>query len=252
MKSSRLFRTTLLTLLLSAAPNLAAAAWYKPWTWGSAVASGLVNIAGGLIGWVAFFVNYIMSLILGVFIAVVTYVIGVVLQLNDNVMNTLAVQSGFQVTLAIANLGFVMGIIIIAIATILRRETYGIKKTLWKLVVAAIMVNFSLVIGGVFINFAGRLTSTFMEALPGGGGGLGAYSNFASNLAGAFAPHRSILVGFSTTGGGGGSVFSGSTDSSNFGGSLASVITPIASVIFTFVMLLVIFIVLCVFLFMLI
>src|SRR5690348_2301292 len=107
----------------------------------------LDNIAGGVVGWIAYIVIFIATTIAGVVIAFETYLIGVVLQLSNNLVNTLAVQSGFQVTLAVANLGFILAIIIIALATILRRETYGIKKSLWKLIVAAILVNFSLIIG---------------------------------------------------------------------------------------------------------
>src|SRR5579864_39718 len=79
------------------------------------------GIIGGAVGYMAYVIIYIITTIVGVIIAALTYLIGVILQLSGNIVNTLAVQSGYQVTLAIANLGFILGIIIIAIATILRR-----------------------------------------------------------------------------------------------------------------------------------
>ncbi len=156
----------------------------------------------GIVGWAIYGLVYVISAIASVAIAFLTFLIGIILQLSTNIVNSFAVQNGFAVTLAVANLGFVLAIIIIAIATILRRESYGIKKVLWKLVLAAIMVNFSLVIGGAFIGFANTLTNTFLTQLPGGQGrqNVGSLA-FAEQLAGAFSPQRAFInniVGSST------------------------------------------------------
>jgi hypothetical protein len=59
------------------------------------------------------------------------------------------------------NLGFVLAIIAIAIGFILRIQTYGSQRTLTRLIVAAILVNFSLVIAGVFID-AANIVSRFL------------------------------------------------------------------------------------------
>ncbi len=218
-------------------------------------ASALTDLLGGVAGWMAFAVNYFVSMIVGLFIAVVTYLIGVILQLNGNVVNSLAVQAGFQMTLAIANLGFVLAIIVIAIATILHQEGYGIKKTLWKLVVAAIIVNFSLIIGGAFLNFSDQLTNVFLSAFPGAGGGV---FGFADKLASGFTPQRELLNGFLNPNAGGGNISSGATGgatigqgAAQLGGQVSSLITPIFSIVFTAGMLIVILITLVVFLFML-
>jgi hypothetical protein len=151
------------------------------------------SITSGAVGYITYVIIYIETILGTVYIAFLTFLIGIILQLSDNVVNTLAVQSGFTVTLAVANLGFILAIIVIAIATILKRETYGIKKTLWKLVVAAILVNFSLIIGGVIINFADSFTNSFLNELPGGannGGPLG----FANELSNAFSPQTALAT----------------------------------------------------------
>ena len=70
--------------------------------------------------YVALTINGAMAMLLMIF----GYVIRLALQFNNNIFNSPAVQTGFSVTLAIANLGFVLGIIIIAIATIIRNQTY--------------------------------------------------------------------------------------------------------------------------------
>jgi hypothetical protein len=156
---------------------------------------GIADIAGWVVGWVAWVASAIISFVLGIVISIEGWLIGVVLQINRNVIQTSIVQSGFGVTLALANLGFVLGIIIIALATILRRETYGIKQILWKLVAAAILVNFSLVIAGPIIEFSQSITDFFMaSAIPGqqntAGGQLYSYLQFASRMATVFQPQR--------------------------------------------------------------
>ena len=144
---------------------------------------------------------YIISFIAGFFIAVALWLIEVMLQFNMTVVNTSIVQSGYSITLGIANLGFVLGIIIVALATILRRETYGIKSILWKIVVMAIFVNFALVIAAPILNFANGLTMYFVNALPGGtnsttgsggGGAFKGFDNLSSGIAGIFQPQRLV------------------------------------------------------------
>jgi hypothetical protein len=144
---------------------------------------------------------YFIALIFGVVIAVILWFIEVVLQANAGVVNTAIVQTGYGVALGIANLGFVLGIIIVALATILRQETYGIKGILWKLVVMAILVNFILVIAAPIVGFANGLTMYFLTAMPNGGNGLAGlkgFDNLSSGMAGLFQPQRLIAPENST------------------------------------------------------
>jgi hypothetical protein len=53
----------------------------------------------------------------------------------------------------VANLGFVLFIILIALATIVRYQDYEAKKLLPRLIAAAILVNFSIAIPTVILNF---------------------------------------------------------------------------------------------------
>src|SRR3989344_5046097 len=104
---------------------------------------------------------------------------------GSNVLDSPTVRTGFGVMLSLANLGFVLGIIVIAIATILRNQSYGVKQALWRLLVMAILVNFSLVIAGALINFSNELTVYFVDqATPGG------YDGFAGKLTDGFAPQK--------------------------------------------------------------
>lgn len=71
---------------------------------------------------------------------------------------------GWRVIRDFANLGFVLAIVVIAIGFILRIQTYGSQRTLTRLITAAILVNFSLVIAGIFIDAANIVTRFFLES----------------------------------------------------------------------------------------
>lgn len=123
--------------------------------------------------------------ILKLFISLGALLIQIALQVNQNLFNAPVVTIGFSVSLAIANLGFVLGIIIIALATILRSQSYGAKQLLWKLVVMAILVNFGLVITSPIVNFADSMTNYFMGQISGASSSA---AGFTSNLVNAFSP----------------------------------------------------------------
>jgi hypothetical protein len=58
-----------------------------------------------------------------------------------------------------ANLGIILGMIFTAIATILRIEKYSWKKMLPKLLLVALLVNFSLVIAGIFVDISSYIVN---------------------------------------------------------------------------------------------
>lgn len=145
------------------------------------------SIAYSLIGKVLFGISVVITWILGVAIAIVSWSLGVVLSLNGDIVNSPVVQSGFYAVLSLANLGLVLGIIVIAIATILRNQTYGIKQILVKLIVAAVLINFGLVIAGGVIKFADELSLYFIREISPGGQGM-SWEEFGTKITGAFQP----------------------------------------------------------------
>lgn len=104
---------------------------------------------------------------------------------GNDILNLPAVTSGWEIILSLTNLGFVLGIIVIAFATILRMESYGMKQILWKLVVAALLVNFSLVIAGSFVSISNTVGNVFHDAALGDGG-----ENLSNALANAMNPQK--------------------------------------------------------------
>lgn len=74
------------------------------------------------------------------------------------------VTTGWTIARNVANLFFALILLIIAFATILRIETYGMKALLPKFVIVALLINFSLIIATPFLGFSGVLTNYFVDA----------------------------------------------------------------------------------------
>jgi len=138
-------------------------------------------------------IAYIFNFLGGILFTLGGMLTNLMLDLNLNVLNdsNSLVHVGWRIVRDIANLGFVLVIIVIAFATILRFEQYGVSKLLPKLIAAAIIVNFSFVIATVFINFSHVLTNFFAaRALPEKTvSGLSGW-DLSTSLSDAFGPQR--------------------------------------------------------------
>ena len=79
-----------------------------------------------------------------------------------------AVAAGWPMARDLANMLIVLGFVIIGIATALRIREYEAKKLLAPLIIVALLVNFSLLICGLFIDGSNIVTKYFLA-----GGGFG-------------------------------------------------------------------------------
>jgi len=118
-------------------------------------------------GAVQSFLNLLTKLILKPIIWVLAHFIAFAININNQLFspNNAFIQDGWRVSRDVANLGFVLIIIIIAFATILRIESYGIKKTLAKLIIVALLVNFSMMICAAIFDIANIFMKTFIDRL---------------------------------------------------------------------------------------
>ncbi|TSC80299.1 MAG: Uncharacterized protein G01um101429_149 [Parcubacteria group bacterium Gr01-1014_29] len=73
-----------------------------------------------------------------------------------------AITIGWTITRDIANIFFIFILLIIAIATILRLEQYGAKQLLPKLIIIALLINFSLVIAFAVVDASNVLALAFI------------------------------------------------------------------------------------------
>lgn len=83
------------------------------------------------------------------------------------------VEVGWKVTRDFSNMFFILFMIIIAFATILRLEQYGIKKLLPKVIIIALLINFSLIISYVIIDFTNISARFFINDAEKGAKALG-------------------------------------------------------------------------------
>jgi hypothetical protein len=127
--------------------------------------SATIPVIGVTVKTILYLVNYIISIL----IWLAGQITSLVLEFNMSILefDPPFVATGWTIFRDIANLGFVLGIIIIAVMTILRYKDYTAKQLLWKLIVAALVVNFSLVIGGIFIEASNTVSSYLLAATTG-------------------------------------------------------------------------------------
>lgn len=155
MKKKKIFKKSIKVFIFSALIFVA--------TFNTVHANIMADIALTTLTKIASFINTVLGFIGGTAMYLAAGLVNWSLDLNNYILQSNVVQTGWRITRDLANLGFVLAIILIALATILRIESYGMKKTLGKLIIAALTINFSLVIAGVFIDFGGTLTSFFIN-----------------------------------------------------------------------------------------
>lgn len=127
-----------------------------------ALANWAGNVVGGII---AVFINAvanILILLVGVLMNVAAY---------SDFIDAQAISKGWVVVRDVCNMFFVVILLVIAFATILGQEEYGAKKMLPKLIMAAVLINFSKMICGLMIDAASVVMLTFVNAFSAIGAG---------------------------------------------------------------------------------
>lgn len=89
----------------------------------------------------------------------------------NNYIDVSVVQLGWVMVRDVANMFFVVALLLIAFGTILGLEEYEWKKNLAKLVLSAILINFSNLIAQLCIDIAHIFTITFLNAISATAGG---------------------------------------------------------------------------------
>ncbi|PIT93510.1 hypothetical protein COU00_04000 [Candidatus Falkowbacteria bacterium CG10_big_fil_rev_8_21_14_0_10_43_11] len=133
--------------------------------------SGIMIWVTTAVGWVlagaSMFLGYVLTVILTVLINVASF---------NKIIDVPAVITGWVVVRDLCNMFFVLILLAIAFGTILRIPSYEMKKALPKLLIVAVLINFSRTIFGLIIDFSQVVMLTFVNAFVSTGGG----GNFAS------------------------------------------------------------------------
>ena len=125
---------------------------------GETIATGLTWIVHGLV----FALGHLLVGIMWILVPVASY---------SDFVHSPPVEMGWGIVRDICNMFFILILLIIAFATILRVETYNIKKALPKLLIMAVLINFSKTICGVFIDFSQVIMLTFVNSFKEAAGG---------------------------------------------------------------------------------
>ncbi len=121
--------------------------------------AGLDNIVARVLSWV---LMPIISFLGRLLILLIDILIGVA-QYNDFIHAT-AVVKGWIIIRDLCNMFFILILLLIAFATVLGIEKYNYKRLLVKVLVAAVLINFSRMICGLIIDFAQVIMMTFVNA----------------------------------------------------------------------------------------
>lgn len=141
---------TLLTVII-----LAALIFLLPQAVSAQGPNWVTSLIGGIASGIASVLGWILSKLMGVLIYVAQY---------NSFIKSAAIINGWVIARDISNMFFVVILLIIAFATILRVENYSYKKWLPKLILMAILINFSKTICGLLIDLAQVVMLTFVNA----------------------------------------------------------------------------------------
>ncbi len=118
--------------------------------------------------------SWIVYFIASTIAKLTTFLFGWMLQVAswNHFVDVDAVTMGWIQVRNLANMFFILILLVIAFATILRIESYNIKKLLPKLIIMAILINFSKMISGFIIDFSQVIMMTFVKSFNQNGANL--------------------------------------------------------------------------------
>lgn len=148
-----------------------------------------------------------VAVIIGYFIQAILYLLSILLGMVGNILDkvlrfksfvTPGVVTGWEVVRDLVNMGFILVLLAVAFGTILNLKDYNVKEILPKLVVVALLINFSLPLVTMVVDASQIVMISIYNAMAGGLSGDCAAStpgNCLSNLAGI----KDLLVQSSDT-----------------------------------------------------
>ncbi len=123
---------------------------------------GLLDLLNRIIG---FILGLVQEFIYAVFFWLIAPLIQAMLSIHPYTDTFVAViYPGWEVIRNLCNIFFILALIIIAMATLFRVDSYKFKDLIIQLIIAALLVNFSLVIAQVILGLADTIQAQFLPA----------------------------------------------------------------------------------------
>jgi hypothetical protein len=120
----------------------------------------------GVVTFIFQLVGVVFNFVFGLFLILSGYLVNVATEFNFNILSSsnAILKTGWLAARDIANLGFVILAMGSALATVLRYPPdYDVRRLLPKFVAAAILVNFSMTLAAIPIQFSNVLTGFFLS-----------------------------------------------------------------------------------------
>ena len=133
----------------------------------------IARAGSGFFGTVIGIISEIFLWLARLLISLTIFVLRYVIELGgyNGFIDSTAVMVGWVMVRDVTNMFFVVVLLLIAFGTILGIEQYEWKKLLAKLIVAAVVVNFSRIIAGIIIDAAQVVMVTFINGVAATAGG---------------------------------------------------------------------------------
>lgn len=122
--------------------------------------SGVENAMSAILGAISSF----FVMLIGVIITLFSYLIINVAQFSKFI-DIRAVEQGWMNVRDLCNMFFILILLVIAFGTMLRQENYAAKKLLPKVLIMAILINFSKMFFGLIIDFSQVIMLAFVRSL---------------------------------------------------------------------------------------
>ncbi len=132
-----------------------------------------VNVGAQGVNWIIRLMSEILLWLARIFISMTVFGLKLFIEVAkyNGYVDAPIVIIGWTMVRDIANMFFVVVMLLIAFGTILGLEQYEWKKTLVNFILAAVFVNFSKLIAGLIIDIAHVFTITFLNAIVATAGG---------------------------------------------------------------------------------
>lgn len=128
-----------------------------------------VGAVGAAVSKVLALIALIITSVVGLLIKLFVEILIQVAQYND-IIGVSTVVEGWVIIRDLCNMFFILILLVIAFGTILRQENYSAKKLLSKVLIMAILINFSRMFFGLIIDFAQVIMLTFVSSFRDSGG----------------------------------------------------------------------------------
>ncbi|MFH0951604.1 MAG: hypothetical protein V1838_00235 [Patescibacteria group bacterium] len=115
----------------------------------------VANVISNILLHIVSFLGKLLIQISNILIAVAQY---------NNFTDAAAIAKGWVLIRDLGNIFFIVILLVIAFATILKIENYRYNRLLGRLIIMAVLVNFSKMIAGLFIDFTQIIMLTFVAA----------------------------------------------------------------------------------------